>query len=62
MKSTKITTDEKNEIVKFEFAHCKELTEKGACIELHVEFIGELNNKMIGFYRSSYINRTGEKG
>jgi len=35
---------------------------KGSFAQLHIEFTGELNDKMAGFYRSTYKNADGTEG
>ncbi|KAI8907048.1 peptidase family M1-domain-containing protein [Powellomyces hirtus] len=55
--ATKITLDEKAETVTFEFANA---IEAGATATLHIEYTGIHNDKMAGFYRSSYT-KDGEK-
>ncbi|KAI8825989.1 peptidase family M1-domain-containing protein [Fimicolochytrium jonesii] len=57
-KATKINVDEKAETVTFEFATA---IEAGATATLHVEYTGIHNDKMAGFYRSSYTADNGEK-
>lgn len=54
----KTNFDESKEVVTFEFA--EKLT-PGVDASLHVEFTGILNDKMAGFYRSSYTDAKGEK-
>lgn len=60
VKSTKIEVDEDKQTATLEFD--EELSVARDETSLKIEFTGELNDKMAGFYRSSYIDKqTGEK-
>ena len=60
VKSTKIEVDEDKQTATLEFD--EELNVAKDETSLKIEFTGELNDKMAGFYRSSYIDKqTGEK-
>src|SRR5579859_5434955 len=60
VKSTKIEVDEDKQTATLEFD--QELSVAKDETTLKIEFTGELNDKMAGFYRSSYIDKqTGEK-
>ncbi|KAL1915149.1 uncharacterized protein VTP21DRAFT_7630 [Calcarisporiella thermophila] len=54
---TKIEHDEKKETVTLTLAQALPAGSKAA---LHMQFTGELNDKMAGFYRSSYKDAQGE--
>ena len=57
VEAKKIDVDAENQIATLEFA--EQLTEKTT---LKIDFTGILNDKMAGFYRSSYIDaKSGEK-
>jgi puromycin-sensitive aminopeptidase len=53
-----VTVDAEHEQVKIKF---KTPAEKGGLYRLHLEFTGELNDKLRGFYRSHYTDEKGEK-
>ena len=60
VKSTKIELDEEKQTATLEFE--EELKVAKNETTLNIKFTGELNDKMAGFYRSSYIDKkTGEK-
>lgn len=60
LKSTKIEVDEEKQTATLEFEN--ELKVATNATTLDIQFTGELNDKMAGFYRSSYIDKkTGEK-
>ncbi|KAI9101248.1 peptidase family M1-domain-containing protein [Phlyctochytrium arcticum] len=56
--ATNITLDKKAETATFEFANA---IEAGSTATLHVEYTGLHNDKMAGFYRSTYTGKDGEK-
>jgi aminopeptidase 2 len=60
VKSKTVTMDEEGQIATFDFE--EELAVADAKTTLKIVFTGVLNDKMAGFYRSSYIDKkTGEK-
>lgn len=55
----KISLDEKAQVAKFDFD--SSLT-KGSKAQLEIVFTGQLNDKMAGFYRSSFTREDGTEG
>ncbi|KOS20944.1 Aminopeptidase 2 [Escovopsis weberi] len=58
--SPAITYDAKTQTSKFEFAGSK--LAKGSKVQLEIDFVGHLNDKMAGFYRSTYKKADGSEG
>ncbi|MBX3138456.1 M1 family metallopeptidase [Candidatus Obscuribacterales bacterium] len=56
--SGSVTVDAEHEQVRITF---KTPLEKNSLYRLHLEFTGELNDKLRGFYRSHYLDDKGEK-
>ncbi|KAK5991684.1 YscII [Cladobotryum mycophilum] len=56
-----ITYDVKTQVSKFEFAGAHSLA-KGSKVQLSIDFTGQLNDKMAGFYRSVYKREDGSEG
>lgn len=54
-----VTTDEKKQVTKFGF---QGTLAKGSKAQLEIKFTGILNDKMAGFYRSTYKNKDGSEG
>lgn len=54
-----LTTDEKKQVTKFDF---QGTLPKGSKAQLEIKFTGILNDKMAGFYRSTYKNKDGSDG
>ncbi|OAA69681.1 aminopeptidase 2 [Cordyceps fumosorosea ARSEF 2679] len=54
-----VTTDEKKQVTKFDFPGT---LAKGSKAQLEIKFTGILNDKMAGFYRSTYKNKDGSEG
>ncbi|KAM3442840.1 hypothetical protein NHJ13734_002164 [Beauveria thailandica] len=54
-----VSSDEKKQVTKFDF---KGTLAKGSKAQLEVKFTGILNDKMAGFYRSTYKNKDGSEG
>jgi aminopeptidase 2 len=60
LKAQRINVDAEKQEATFEFGEELKAGKKAA--ELKIEFTGVLNDKMSGFYRSSYIDvKSGEK-
>lgn len=57
--SPKLTEDEETQTTKVEF---EKTIPKGSKAQLEMTFTGELNDKMAGFYRSTYKNKDGSDG
>lgn len=54
-----VSTDEKKQVTKFDF---QGTLAKGSKAQLEIKFTGILNDKMAGFYRSTYKNKDGSEG
>ncbi|KAM3538834.1 Aminopeptidase 2, mitochondrial [Beauveria bassiana] len=54
-----VSSDEKKQVTKFDF---KGTLAKGSKAQLEIKFTGILNDKMAGFYRSTYKNKDGSEG
>ena len=54
-----ISYNEASQVTKFDFDHA---ISKGGKAQLEVKFTGQLNDKMAGFYRSTYKNPDGTDG
>ncbi|OAQ96584.1 hypothetical protein LLEC1_06032 [Akanthomyces lecanii] len=54
-----VTTDEKKQITKLDFTG---ILRKGSKASLEIKFTGILNDKMAGFYRSTFKNKDGSEG
>jgi aminopeptidase 2 len=60
VKSKTVSMDEEGQIATFDFEEELDVTDDQTTLK--IEFTGVLNDKMAGFYRSSYIDKkTGEK-
>lgn len=57
--SPEIAYDEKTQVSKFSFA---DAIPKGSKAQLEIKFTGQLNDKMAGFYRSTYKKPDGSQG
>ncbi|KAL7805068.1 aminopeptidase 2 [Trichoderma aethiopicum] len=56
-----ISYDENSQVTKFDFDGSHTL-EKGSKVQLAIDFTGQLNDKMAGFYRSKYKRPDGTEG
>lgn len=57
--SPKVSYDEKTQVSKFDFS---DVISKGSKAQLEIKFTGQLNDKMAGFYRSTYKKEDGTEG
>ncbi|ROV99956.1 hypothetical protein VMCG_06258 [Cytospora schulzeri] len=57
--SPEITYDEKTQVSKIDFS---DVIPKGSKAQLEIKFTGQLNDKMAGFYRSTYKKDDGTEG
>lgn len=57
--SPQISYDEKTQVSKFDFS---DVIPKGSKAQLEIKFTGQLNDKMAGFYRSTYKKSDGTEG
>lgn len=57
--SPTVSYDEKTEVSKLDFT---DVIPKGSKAELEIKFTGQLNDKMAGFYRSTYKKEDGTEG
>lgn len=57
--SPKVTYDEKTQVSKIDF---EDAIEAGSKAQLEIKFAGQLNDKMAGFYRSTFKKADGSEG
>ncbi|KAJ4396954.1 Aminopeptidase 2 mitochondrial [Gnomoniopsis smithogilvyi] len=57
--SPQVSYDEKTQVSKFDFS---DAISKGSEAQLEIKFTGHLNDKMAGFYRSTYKKEDGTEG
>ncbi|CAN8099109.1 unnamed protein product [Discula destructiva] len=57
--SPKVSYDEATQVSKFDFS---DVVPKGTKAQLEIKFTGQLNDKMAGFYRSTYKKEDGTEG
>ncbi|KAJ9157741.1 Aminopeptidase [Pleurostoma richardsiae] len=57
--SPKVSYDESKQVTKIDFA---DTVSKGSKAQVEIKFTGQLNDKMAGFYQSSYKNPDGTDG
>lgn len=57
--SPQVSYDEKTQVSKFDFS---DVVPKGSKAQLEIKFTGHLNDKMAGFYRSTYKKEDGTEG
>lgn len=57
--SPKVSYDEKTQVSKIDF---DDVISKGSKAQLEINFTGQLNDKMAGFYRSTYKKEDGSEG
>lgn len=57
--SPEVSYDEKTQVSKFDFS---DVIPKGSKAQLEIKFTGHLNDKMAGFYRSTYKKEDGTEG